>query len=92
MLLCFYARLVRSGVVCEGLSEKGDRQAWNGEDNAPCPSCLLCRSDVRTMRSQVGFIYLLRRSVACGGCLARCPGNGRSSCGVRSCFARVALW
>jgi hypothetical protein len=34
MLLCFYAHLVRSGMVCEGLSEKGDRQVWNGEVSA----------------------------------------------------------
>ena len=87
MLLCFYAHTVRSGVVCEDLSEKGDRLVWNGEDNALCLSCLLCWSDVRT-----SLRWASRRSVACGGCLARCPGNGRSSCGVRSCFARVALW
>ena len=87
MLLCFYAHTVRSGVVCEDLSEKEDRLVWNGEDNAHCLSFLLCRSDVRT-----SLRWASRRSVACGGCLARCPGNGRSSCGVRSCFARVALW
>ena len=44
MLLCFYAHSVRSGLVCEGLSEKGGRLVWNGEDNALCLSCLLCRS------------------------------------------------
>ena len=56
MLLCFYAHPVRSGVVCEGLSEKGDRQVWNGEDSALCLPCLLCRSGVRTSHeSQVGF-------------------------------------
>jgi hypothetical protein len=61
MLLCFYAHPVRSGVVCEGLSETGDRQVWNGEDNALCLSCLWCRSDVRTsLRTQVGFTPLCR--------------------------------
>ena len=33
MLLCFYAHPVRSGVVCEGLSEKGDRQVLYGMEN-----------------------------------------------------------
>ena len=37
-MLCFYAHPVRSGVVCEDLSEKGDRLVWNGEDNALCLS------------------------------------------------------
>ena len=50
-------------------------------------------SGVGPMSARVsGELHRSRRSVACGDCLARCPGNGRSSCGVRSCFARVALW
>ena len=48
MLLCPYARFVRSGVVCSGLPEKEDRQVWNGEDNALCLPCILWRSGVRT--------------------------------------------
>ena len=30
MLLCLYAHPVRSGVVCEDLSEKGEGTAWYG--------------------------------------------------------------
>ena len=86
MLLCFYAHPVRSGVVWEDLSEKGDRLVWNGEDNALCLSLVSVRCP---HESQVGVTPLCR---LWGLFIARCPGNGRSSCGVRSCFARVALW